>query len=439
MTDLRQEALNYAHQHQDDFLGAYKTFLSIPSVSTDPAHQADMVTTAEWVAEQLKSMGFSRVQVFPTARHPVVFGVKPAEPLDLWHTGAFEPTIRGENIFARGASDMKGQIAITLNAVKSVLTVGKSPVNFKYIVEGEEEIGSPNLMQFIEEHKELLACDLCLNPDSGMISETAPTIFYGLRGLAYFELRIYGPTTDLHSGLFGGVVHNPANVLAKLIAGMHDEHGHIMLPGFYDKVRPLSVEERAAFAALPIDDQHFLDVTGAPQLWGEEGYTASERVGARPTLDVNGLLSGFTGAGSKTVIAAWAMAKISTRLVPDQDAHEVHQALLQYLHENAPKTVRWEVIPMSGGPAVITDLNHPGVKSLALALEQVWGTPPLYKREGGSIPVVVDMRKILGIESVLTGFGLPDDNIHAPNEKQHLPTWFKGVDAIIHFIYNLKA
>ena len=235
------------------------------------------------------------------------------------------------------------------------------------------------------------------------------------------------------------MVHNPAIVLSELIAGMHDAHGKITLPDFYKKVTPLSEEERQALAQLPTDADHFKKIMGVSELWGEEGYSPSERVGARPTLDVNGLYSGFTGVGSKTVIPSWAMAKISMRLVPHQDPKEVEQQLRQYLAERAPKTVRWEITTYAGGEACMTDIDHPGVKALAGALETVWGRSPLYKREGGSIPVVVDMRKILGVESVITGFGLPDDNLHAPNEKLHLPTWYHGIEALIHFFYNLGS
>jgi acetylornithine deacetylase/succinyl-diaminopimelate desuccinylase-like protein len=284
-----------------------------------------------------------------------------------------------------------------------------------------------------------LKCDLALNPDSGMIGREYPTITYGLRGLAYFELRVFGPVHDLHSGMYGGVVHNPANVLAELIAGMHDDNGRVTLPGFYDRVRELSKEEREELARLPVNERAFLEQTGVPALYGESGFTANERTGARPTLDVNGLLSGFTGEGSKTVIPSWAMAKLSTRLVPDQDNKEVSQQLLRYLEQNAPNDICWEVKTLSGNPASISDRNNPGMKAMARALEMVWGKRPYFKREGGSIPVVGDMQRLLGVESVICGFGLPDDNVHAPNEKQNLPTWYHGIDAYIHFFLNLKS
>jgi acetylornithine deacetylase/succinyl-diaminopimelate desuccinylase-like protein len=457
MTDQREAALQYARKNKEKFLQNFKEILSIPSVSTDPAHGGDIRHAAEWLAAQLRSLGMQKVQIFPTAKHPIVYGellgiagaptvliyghydVQPADPLNQWKTGPFDPIVRGEDIFARGASDMKGQDLVMLKAVESLVKTGGLPVNIKWLFEGEEEIGSPNLGSFITEHKSLLECDFAVNPDSGMIGKEYPTLTYALRGLAYFELRVYGPAHDLHSGIYGGAVHNPAIALAELIAGMHDSKGRITLHGFYDNVRKLSKEERDELARLPIDDKHFLNLTGAPALYGEAGYSVNERTGARPSLDVNGMLSGFTGEGSKTVIPAWAMAKISMRLVPDQDPEEVHKQLVRYLEEHAPKDVRWELTVMAGGSASISDRNNTGVQAMSKALETVWGMHPFFRREGGSIPVVRDMQNLLGIESVVCGFGLPDDNIHAPNEKLHLPTWYKGIEAVIHFFLNLKA
>jgi len=305
------------------------------------------------------------------------------------------------------------------------------------MLEGEEEIGSPNLPKFITEHKELLKCDFTLNADSGIAAKDTPSITYGLRGLAYFELRVYGPKGDLHSGMYGGAVHNPAIVLAELIAGMHDTDGRIALPGFYDSVRSLSEQERAEIARIPMGDEVVMEITGVPVTYGEAGFTTAERIGARPTLDVNGMISGFTGVGQKTVLPATAMAKISTRLVPDQNPEEVYEQLRRYLEQHAPNTVRWELEKMVGGAPSISDLNNPGVLAFGKALETVWGRKPLLKREGGSVPVVGQMQRLLGVESVLAGFGLPDDNLHAPNEKQHLPTWYRGIEAFVHFFFNL--
>lgn len=455
MSDFRQTALDYAHQNSEPFLKFLQDLVKIPSVSTSADHVKDIKATAEFLADRLRKLGFTNVELFPTAGHPVVFGeylvkhpgrktvliyghydVQPAEPLDLWKTPPFEPTVVGENLFGRGASDMKGQVMASLNAVESVLKAGEPPVNLKFMIEGEEEIGSPNLTPFLKEQATLLAADVVLNPDSGILAADFPTLTYALRGLAYFELRVYGPAHDLHSGLFGGVVHNPAQALIELIAGMHDSEGRVTLPGYYDSVQEMSADERADIARLPLDDGFYLTQTGVSQLWGENGYTPAERIGGRPTLEVNGILSGFIGQGSKTVIPAWAMAKISMRLVPDQSPDVVHRQLVKYLEQNTPPTIRWELIRMAGGPASFTDPNHPAAQAMSKALETVWGKRPVFKREGGSIPIVADMQEILGIESVLTGFGLPEDNVHAPNERLNLPTWYRGIDALIHFFYN---
>ena len=456
MTDLRVVAIEYAHKNRQRFLAELKEFIAIPSVSTDPGREGDILGAAEWVAARLRALGFDNVQLYPTGGHPVVYGeclaagseaktalvyghydVQPAEPLELWHSGAFEPEVRGENLYARGASDMKGQVMATLAAVESVMSAGQLPVNLKFLIEGEEEVGSPNLGSFILTHKDLLACDFAVNPDTGILAEDLPTITYALRGLAYFELRVYGPSHDLHSGLYGGVVHNPAQALCELVAGMHDANGRVTLPGFYDRVRPLDKEERQELSRLPTTEAFYLEQTGVPALWGESGYTPVERIGARPTLEVNGLYSGFTGEGSKTVLPAWAMAKISCRLVPDQDPDNVEQQLKQYLSEKAPKTIRCEVIQLVGGPASISDRHSEGVEAVANAMQTVWGMRPIFRREGGSVPVVAQFQSYLGIETVNFGFGLPNDNAHGPDEKLHLPTWYHGIDTLVHSFYNM--
>lgn len=457
MSDQLSQVLAYAQENQARFLAELIDFVSIPSVSTDPAARPAVRRAADWAAAQLIAMGFANVQVFSTPGHPIVFGellaagkdkptvlfyghfdVQPAEPFELWETPPFSPTVHGENLFGRGASDMKGQIMVSLKAVEAWIKTGGLPINVKFILEGEEEIGSPNLEAFLVSHKEMLACDYAVNPDTGMIGADIPTITYGLRGLAYFEIRVSGAVHDLHSGSFGGAVHNPAQVLCELIAGMHDAQGRVTLPGFYDYVRPLEADERAEFARLPTGEDFYLKQTGAPALFGEAGYTPAERIGGRPTLEVNGLYSGYIGEGQKTVLPAKAMAKISMRLVPDQDPNQVHQQLLKHLQTHAPETIRWELLQLAGSPASITDRNLPAVIALSKAQEVVWGKRPLFKREGGSVPVVGQMQKILGVESVLTGFGLPDDNVHAPNEKLHLPTFFRGISTFIHFFANLS-
>jgi len=458
MSGNRTAALAYAQTHQDQFLEELKALIKIPSVSTDPQSATQMTAAADWVAEQLRALGMSQVAICPTERHPVVCGeyrcpdphaptllvyghydVQPPDPLELWQSPPFEPTVNGDYLYGRGASDMKGQLLAGLKAIESILKTDQLKVNLRFLVEGEEEIGSPSLQKFLSENRERLQADVALNLDSGILAPDLPAITIALRGLAYFELRVYGAASDLHSGTFGGVVHNPAQVLCELIAGMHDAQGRVTLPGFYDRVRPLSEAERAEMARLPLDEAYFLKVTGAPALFGEEGYTPAERVGARPTLEVNGLYSGYIGEGSKTVLPAYAMAKISCRLVPDQDPAEVYQQLLDYLQTHAPRTVRWEVTQHAAAPAAMIESNREEVTALSQAMEQVWGTKPAFKREGGSIPVVAQLQQLLGMPTILCGFGLPDDNLHAPNERLHLPTWRRGIETLIHFFYNLAG
>ncbi|PKN94818.1 MAG: dipeptidase [Chloroflexi bacterium HGW-Chloroflexi-6] len=455
MSDHLQAALKYAHQHDAEFLGSLQEMLSFGSISTSDEHKNEIYKTAEWVAMRLKALGMERAEVMPTTGYPVVYGewlgapgkptvliyghydVQPVDPLDLWHTEPFTATLKGDNLYARGASDMKGQVMACLNAVEAIVRTGQLPVNVKFMIEGEEEIGSPSLDAWIDANKDLLKADFCLNPDAGMLGKNHPTITYGLRGLASFELTVSGPNHDLHSGIYGGAVHNPAKALAELLAGMHDENNHITLPGFYDSVRPLSDEERTHLAALPVGDDFIKQQTGVPEVWGEAGYTSVERATGRPTLEINGMTSGFTGTGQKTIIPAWAMAKITCRLVPDQAPEAIYENIKHYLEAKAPNTIRWELKMYGGGRASISDINKPWVTALANAMETVWGTPPLFKREGGSVPVVGMMQSALGMESVLTGFGLPDDNLHAPNEKLDMPTWRKGTETLIRFFFNL--
>jgi acetylornithine deacetylase/succinyl-diaminopimelate desuccinylase-like protein len=455
MFDGRSKAIEYAHQNGDRFLKELIAFSAIPSISTDPAHKSDVEHTAQWISDKFTSLGLENVQIFPTDGHPVVYAqspkfidaptvlvyghydVQPAEPLEKWEGDPFLPQVRGNNLYARGTTDMKGQVAATINAVEAILQTGSLPINVKFLIEGEEEIGSPNLGKFISNHKDLLACDFAVNPDTGMVAPDLPTITYALRGLAYFEIRIFGPKQDLHSGVFGGAVHNPGQALCELIAGMHDQSGRITLPGFYDHVRALTDDERDEIARLPKNEAWYLEHTGAPALWGEDQYSPDERVGGRPTLEVNGLFSGFIGEGSKTVLPAYAMAKISCRLVPDQHPDQVYEQLKQYMIDNAPPSIRWEIIQMAGSPPSLSDRNSPWINAYSKAAESVWGVRPAFKREGGSVPVVTDFQQTLGVDVVNIGFGLPTDNMHGPNEKLDLANWYRGIDAIIHFIFNL--
>ena len=455
---MTTEAIKYFDKNYEKVLSELIDFIAIPSVSTDPDRKDDVLKAAKFIANKLSNIGMENVQIFPTLRHPIIYAdhlhagstqptvliyghydVQPEDPIELWNTPPFEPTIVGDTLIARGASDMKGQIFACAAAIQSIKQTGELPINIKFILEGEEEIGSPNLVSFLKEHKDLLRSDFALNTDAGMPRKDLPSITYGLRGLAYFEVRVFGPDHDLHSGSYGGVVHNPAQVLAELISKMHDTEGKVTLPGFYDHVLALSEEERAALSRYMVNDEEYCLQTGAPALWGEKGFLPMERIGNRPTLEVNGFLSGFIGSGSKTIIPAKAMAKISTRLVPNQKPELIYEQLVSFMRTHAPDTVRWEVDQLSTGSPSISDINMPASKALHKAFIETWEVEPAYKREGGSVPVVADMQQILGIDSVLTGFGLPDDRIHSPNEKLDLPTWHKGIHALIRFFDNVKV
>jgi acetylornithine deacetylase/succinyl-diaminopimelate desuccinylase-like protein len=453
---LFDNTISHYHSRYEVLFRELLKFLQIPSVSTSEVHADDIQRAADFLVDKLNELGLNKVKAYSTPRHPIIYGeyltnpesptiliyghydVQPPDPLDQWETAPFEPQIRNDYLYARGASDMKGQIWATISALESILETGDLSVNIKYLIEGEEEIGSPSLDAFLEKHKSMLACDLVLNPDAGMLAPDKPTIIYALRGLAYFELKLYGPDADLHSGVFGGVVGNPANIISKVIGGMHDEKGRVTLPGFYDKVRRISKEESEQLSKLGMDEDFFLNIVHVPELTGEEGFSPVERIGARPTLDVNGLYAGYIDKGAKTIIPAYALAKISTRLVPDQNPNEVHQSMRTYLEENVPDTVRWELELLSGAPAYITEEQAPGVNKFMEALEATWGVKPLKKREGGSIPVATSMKNILGVDSIITGFGLPGDQIHSPNERLHLPTHKKGVEALIRFFLSYK-
>jgi acetylornithine deacetylase/succinyl-diaminopimelate desuccinylase-like protein len=456
MTDPRSAAIQYAHDNASRFLDELKIFSTIPSISTDVAAKPNILKAAEWVANHMRSIGIDSVQILPTGGHPVVYGeyihaaskapvalvyghydVQPVDPLNLWVTPPFSPDVRGDYIYARGITDMKGQMMVALDAFEAIIKTSHLPINFKFLFEGEEEIGSPHLVPFLKAHKDLLCCDFAINPDTGALTPDIPCITYALRGLAYMEIRIDGPDHDLHSGSFGGAVLNPAQALCELIAGMHDAQGRVILPGFYDKVLLIEPEERAQLAKLPTGDQFYLQASGSPELYGEVGYTTVERLGVRPTLEVNGMFSGFIGEGAKTVLPAYAMAKISTRLVPNQQPDDVYAQMRTYLETHAPSAIRWTLTPMHGGPPSISDLNSVYVQALSTALETVWHKQPVYKREGGSVPVVLDFQEILGVETVNTGFSMVDDNAHSPNEKLHLPTWYRGIDSFIHFYFNL--
>jgi acetylornithine deacetylase/succinyl-diaminopimelate desuccinylase-like protein len=452
-------ALAYLHTYADRFLYELVEWCKIPSISSLSAHKMDIQRAAEYGAMLLRAAGLDNVAVLPTAGHPVVYGewlkarpdaptillyghydVQPALDVHEWESPPFDPTVRGDRLFARGASDMKGQALAEIKALEAVLQSDNTlPVNIKFIIEGEEEIGSRNLHSFINENKARLACDYALNPDAGMCAVGQPSITYGLRGGVRIDLTVYGPQADVHSGVFGGTLHNPALALSALIAGMYDQDGRVTLPGFYDNVRLLSQEERNLLAQLPIHDEFFLQATRVPALWGDPDYTPYERTTVRPSLEVLAFHAGMAGEGVLNIVPAKASAAISMRLVPDQDPHECYQSLLHYLEKHAPPSIRWEANYIGGGRGVLVSRKSPGVQALYRALKTAWNVEPLFSLQGGGIAVVGQLQQLLGIDSVLTGFGLPDDNIHGPDEHLHLPTWYTGMQALVHFFYEAAA
>ncbi len=451
---MHNEILSFLESNRDRYLGEVKDFLAIQSVSSQTIHNTDMRRCAEWTAGQMRTIGLNNVQIMDTTGHPVVYGewlgapekptillyghydVQPVDPINLWTSPPFEATIRDGNLYARGSSDDKGQVFIHLKAVEACIkNTGSLPINIKMLIEGEEEVGSENLDKFVTEHKELLKADLVVISDSSMFAKGVPSVCYGLRGLAYMELEVTGPNSDLHSGSFGGSVHNPIQAMSEMIASLHDKNGTVTIKGFYDDVRSLTKAERSAYKKLPWNDKKYVKQLGLRQLYGEKGFTTLERLWARPTLECNGIWGGYTGEGAKTVLPAKAFAKISMRLVPDQSSARTAKLFEQHLKRIAPKTISIKVKALHGGEPAITPIDSPGVQAAVVALEKGFGKKPLYQREGGSIPIVVQFKEILGLDTVLLGFGLPDENAHAPNEFMNLDNFFGGMRTCVHF-YN---
>ena len=443
----------YIDANQQKFLNELFELLRIPSVSADSSKKPAIQQAAHFLLNQLKALELEKVALFETPGNPIVYGehcphtnkptvliyghydVQPSDPDDLWHTPAFEPTLKDGNIYARGASDDKGQAFTHVKALESFIKSGEEiPVNVKIILEGEEEIGSPNLVPFIEAHKEMFETDMVLISDTSMFGKDQPSITYGLRGLAYMEVEVVGPNRDLHSGVYGGAVENPLNVLCEMIAKMKDEQGVIQIPGFYDKVIALTSADRAASAALPFDEEAYKQSLDINAVHGEKGYTTLERASARPTLDVNGIWGGYTGEGAKTVLPSKANAKISMRLVPDQDPKEIAKLFTDYFNSIAPNTVKVSVTEYHGGYASITNLDFYGLKAAAKAFEDVFEKEVLFSREGGSIPIVADFKRVLGVESILMGFGLTSDAIHSPNEKFSIQDFHRGIKTSARFL-----
>lgn len=453
MIDLQ----NFISENKAALLDELKEWLRVPSVSADPKYHNDVMRMADLVAESLRKAGADKVELLPTGGFPVVYGekfvspdaptvivyghydVQPPDPLELWKSPPFEPDIRDitdtfpGNIYARGAADDKGQVFIHVKAFEWMVKNNALPCNVKFMIEGEEEVGSSHLAQFLEKNKERYRGDVFLISDTSLIANDVPSITVGLRGLAYMEVEVTGPKIDLHSGVYGGAVPNPANVLCRLIASLHDEKGRIMIPGFYDDVVELTPEERKALAEAPFDEEEYkreLDLAG---VWGEEGYTTPERASIRPTLDVNGIWSGYTGEGAKTVLPSKAFAKISMRLVPNQNPDKISELFDRHFRAIAPPYVKVEVRPHHGGWPVVVPTDTPEYRAAELAMEETFGRKPVPVRGGGSIPIVALFEKVLGLKSVLMGFGLDSDAIHSPNEKFGLLNLFKGIETVPYF------
>ena len=446
--DNIEKVVDFINLQRDRYVEELKQYLAIPSVSALPQHAGDVRRCAEWTAEQMRQIGLQHVRLIDTPGHPVVYGdwlgasgaptvlfyghydVQPVDPVDLWHSPPFEATVRDGEIYARGAADDKGQVFMHLKAVEAYMKeTGRLPINIKFFIEGEEEIGSAHLDDFVRANKEMLSADVVVISDSPMFDRGVPSICYGLRGLVYFQLDLRGTKSDLHSGSFGGAVANPAFVLAQILAQMKDRGGRVKIPGFYDDVRALTDAEKAEWQKLPFNEKKYKRELGAPRLFGESGYTTLERVWGRPTFEVNGLLAGFTGEGAKTVIAAVAMAKVSMRLVPDQHPDKIAALFEAYVKKVAPKTVELKVTRMHGGKPWMAEFDNPYVRAAGRAIERGFGKTPVFNREGGSIPVVSTFQEELGVPSVLFGVGLPDENAHAPNEKLDLGNFHGGIIA----------
>jgi acetylornithine deacetylase/succinyl-diaminopimelate desuccinylase-like protein len=440
--------IDFINVNRDRYLEELKALLAIPSISALPEHAADVTRCAEWCADEMRRIGLENVKLIATPGNPVVYGdwlhgegaptilfyghydVQPVDPLNLWTSPPFEATVRDGEIYARGSADDKGQVFMHLKAVEAHLKQnGKLPVNIKFILEGEEEVGSAHLDDFIRQHKDDLSADVVVISDSAMFGRGVPSMCYGLRGLVYFQIDLRGSSTDLHSGSFGGAVANPGMVLAQVLAQMKDRGGRIKIAGFYDDVVALQEEERQAWATLPYNEKQYKKDFGIPKLFGETGYTTLERTWARPTFEVNGLLSGFTGEGAKTVLPALAMAKVSMRLVPNQDPDKIATLFEDYVRKITPKTVELKVTRMHGGKPWMTAYDNPFVQAAGRAIERGFGRKPVFTREGGSIPVVSTFQEELGLPSVLFGVGLPDENAHAPNEKLDVGNFHNGIIA----------
>lgn len=446
----------YIDSMRDTHLEELKDFLRIPSVSTKRENKGDLERAANWVADKLRAAGMDSVEILPTGGHPMVYAewlkapgkptilfyghydVQPAEPLELWTTPAFEPTVRNGSLYARGTADDKGQVHIHVKAIEALMkTQGALPINLKVMIEGEEEIGSANLWNFVTKYRDRLKSDALVVSDTQMLGRGVPTVTYGLRGLNYYQVEITGPAQDLHSGVFGGAVPNPITTLCEMVAKLHDKNGRVTVPGFYDKVRTLGRKERKALNSLPWKKSEFVKTVGAPALTGEKGYSIVEQLWTRPTMELNGIWGGYTGEGAKTVIPSKAFAKLSTRLVPDQDPDKIAKLVEKHLRKLLPKTVECKFQLLSTGKPWVAPYDHPFFEAAHKALEKGFGRRAVYMREGGSIPFVTQMYDTFKVPCILIGFGLPDENAHAPNEHLLLENYFGGIKAVAYFYQEL--
>jgi acetylornithine deacetylase/succinyl-diaminopimelate desuccinylase-like protein len=447
-----QPVLDYLKQNQARFIEELCEYVRFPSVSAQPQHRADLQACAEWVVKHCRQVGLE-AQLCPTAGHPIVlaktpaskkagqasrtprphflvyghYDVQPPEPFELWKTPPFEPRIKGRSLFGRGASDNKGQNLAHLKAVEAYFKTGTElPCDLTFVIEGEEEVGSQNLVAFLEERREELSCNAVVISDTGMPSPDLPGLTYALRGIIGFEVILRGPSRDLHSGIFGGTVDNPAMALSQLLARLRDKNGRVAIPGFYDDVQPLSAYEKRQFARLPFNAREYQEFLGVPKLFGERGFTPLEQRAGRPTLEINGLTSGYQGEGSKTIVPAWARAKFTTRLVPNQDPARIRKLVLRHLKKLCPPTVRMELKAVQGAAAYLVSPTSPQAQAALRALKLGFGREPVLLREGGSIPIVNDFKKILHADALMVGLALADDNAHSPNEKFDLDCFAKG-------------
>ena len=443
----------FIRQNEQRFLDELKDFIRIPSISTLPEHKPDVDRAAGFVAGSLKKAGLENVEIIPTAKHPLVYAdwlhapgkptvlcyghydVQPPDPVELWHTPPFEPTERDGNLYARGSADDKGQMYMHIKAVEALFAVhGKLPINVKFLVEGEEEVGGESVAKYVAENKSKLKADVALVSDTSLYADGIPTLCTGLRGLVYTEIEANGPKRDLHSGLYGGAAPNPIFALIELIAKMKDASGKILIPGMYDDVAEPAPAEKKSWASLPFDEKEFLaKEVGSSQLTGESDRTVLERVWSRPTLEVHGIAGGFTAAGAKTVIPAKATAKVSIRLVPNQDPGKIVAAYKKFVKDNTPAGITTEVRMLSAGPAVVVNPDHPAIATASKVFAEMLGRPTVFIRSGGSVPIVGDFANHLGIPTVMMGWGLPDDGLHSPNEKYKISNFYNGIMTIAHF------